>query len=109
MLAIRFAELGSTGSDEMSRFHGLSAGKSCLPAIDAPPPPGGVPPVPGGVPVPPNPLDELPAPPQPAVIKAAARMVVAVFIRTSLLASRRLASILPMPPFSTARHDRPNR
>src|SRR6185503_19493718 len=31
--AMRFAELGSTGSDEISRFHALSAGKTVRPTI----------------------------------------------------------------------------
>src|SRR5205814_9729230 len=41
MLAIRFAEFGSTGKFEMSWFHGLSGGKSCLPCRLAPGPRSG--------------------------------------------------------------------
>src|SRR6266852_2389427 len=41
MLLIRFAEFGLTGRFEMSWFHGLSGGKSCLPWRLAPGPRSG--------------------------------------------------------------------
>src|SRR5882672_5572446 len=41
MLLIKFAEFGSTGRFEMSWFHGLSGGKSCLPWRLAPGPRSG--------------------------------------------------------------------
>src|SRR5260370_19135312 len=41
MLLIKFAEFGSTGMLEISWFHGLSGGKSCLPWRLAPGPRSG--------------------------------------------------------------------
>src|SRR5438445_90445 len=38
MLAISAAEFGSTGAVEMSWFQGLSAGNTCWPSMNAPPP-----------------------------------------------------------------------
>src|SRR5438552_15469918 len=38
MLAMRAAEFGSTGAVEMSWFQGLSAGNTCWPSMNAPPP-----------------------------------------------------------------------
>src|SRR6266571_5523935 len=96
MLAIRLAEFGSTGCDEMSVFQGLSGGKTCLPAMEAPAPVAA-----GGLPVPeedPDPRSPpepaLPPPAHPVEKRAniAAKPITAFIVSCLLLGGR--------PPFS---------